>query len=49
MTDQLKSSRSEQIQAWIIALAFVLGFFYHFIGLWTVPILAVWFVSTQRP
>jgi ubiquinone/menaquinone biosynthesis C-methylase UbiE len=49
MTDQLKSSRSEQIQAWIIALAFVLGFFYHFIGLWTVPILAVWFISTQRP
>ena len=49
MTDQLESSRTEQIQAWIIALAFVLGFYFHFIGLWTGPVLAVWFVSTQRP
>ncbi|MGA2653793.1 MAG: class I SAM-dependent methyltransferase [Terracidiphilus sp.] len=49
MTDQLESSRSLKIQAWIIALLFVLGFFFHFIGLWTGPILGVWFVSTQRP
>jgi hypothetical protein len=49
MADQLESSRTEQIQAWIIALAFVLGFYFHFIGLWTGPVLAVWFVSTQRP
>lgn len=49
MTDQMESSRSLKIQAWIIALLFVLGFFFHFIGLWTLPILGVWFVSTQRP
>jgi len=49
MTDKLESSRSLQIQAWIISGLFVLGFFFHFIGLWTGPVLAVWFVSTQRP
>jgi ubiquinone/menaquinone biosynthesis C-methylase UbiE len=49
MTDDPKSSRSLQIQAWIISSLFVLGFFVHFIGLWTIPILAVWFLSSQKP
>jgi ubiquinone/menaquinone biosynthesis C-methylase UbiE/uncharacterized protein YbaR (Trm112 family) len=49
MADKPESSRSLQIQAWIIFSLFVLGFFVHFIGLWTIPILALWFVTTQRP
>jgi len=49
MTINLKSFSREQIQAWILALIFVLGFFSHFIGVWTGPIIAVWFVGTQRP
>jgi ubiquinone/menaquinone biosynthesis C-methylase UbiE len=35
--------------AWTIAALFVLGFFLSPIGAWTGPILAVWFVGTQRP
>ena len=49
MTNNLKSSGLEQTQAWIIAIVFVLGFYFHFIGMFTGPILAAWFVGTQRP
>ena len=41
--------RGLQIRAWIIAGLFVLGCFYHPVGMWTGTILGVWFVGTQRP
>ncbi|MGA9671874.1 MAG: class I SAM-dependent methyltransferase [Terracidiphilus sp.] len=49
MIENLKLFRRSQILAWAIASLFVLGFFFHFIGVWTSIILAVWFVGTQRP
>jgi ubiquinone/menaquinone biosynthesis C-methylase UbiE len=45
----VKSSRSSQIVAWAVASLFVLGFFLSPVGVWTGPILGVWFVGTQKP
>jgi ubiquinone/menaquinone biosynthesis C-methylase UbiE len=41
--------RFAQIASWAIFALFILGFFFHPIGMWTGPILGVWFVGTQRP
>jgi ubiquinone/menaquinone biosynthesis C-methylase UbiE len=49
MSNNLKSSRREQIQAWSIAIVFLLGLHFHVIGVFTGPILLAWFVGTQRP
>jgi ubiquinone/menaquinone biosynthesis C-methylase UbiE len=35
--------------AWVVASLFVAGFFVPAVGNWTGPILAAWFVGTQRP
>jgi ubiquinone/menaquinone biosynthesis C-methylase UbiE len=35
--------------AWTITALFALGFFFSPIGTWTGPILALWFVGTQKP
>jgi ubiquinone/menaquinone biosynthesis C-methylase UbiE len=48
MPSNVRSSRSAQIVACFIACLFILGFFLNSIGTWTGPILAVWFVGTQR-
>jgi ubiquinone/menaquinone biosynthesis C-methylase UbiE len=42
------SRRSRQIVAWAMAGTFLLGFFFSPVGVWTGPILGVWFVGTQR-
>ena len=49
MPTDVHFSRWSRILAWTIAALFVLGFFLSPIGAWTGPILAVWFVGTQRP
>ena len=49
MTTNVKSSRSSLIVAWAVAGLFVLGFFFNPVGVWTGPILGVWFVGTQKP
>ena len=49
MPTNVRSSRTSQIVAWIVAGLLIAGFFFHSIGMWTGPILAVWFVGTQRP
>ena len=49
MPANLKSSRSSQIVACVVASLFVLGFFFSPVGAWTGPILGVWFVGTQKP
>ena len=49
MPSTVPSRRWPQILAWAITGFFVFGFFIHFIGMWTGPILGVWFVGTQRP
>ena len=41
--------RNRQAVGWVIAAAFVVGFFIPAVGQWTGPILACWFVGTQRP
>jgi ubiquinone/menaquinone biosynthesis C-methylase UbiE len=49
MTATTGSTGSRKLLAWAIFSLFVLGFFVHAVGLWTGPILALWFVGTQRP
>jgi ubiquinone/menaquinone biosynthesis C-methylase UbiE len=49
MSTEVRSNRFAQILAWIVSSLFVLGFFLPTVGAWTGPILAVWFVGTQRP
>ena len=49
MTTNVKSSRSSLIVAWAVTSLFVLGFFFNPVGVWTGPILGVWFVGTQKP
>src|SRR5208282_6359140 len=49
MTPNVRTSRISQITAWAVASLFVLGFFFHSVGMWTQPILGVWFVGTQKP
>jgi len=49
MTPNVRTSRISQITAWAVASLFVLGFFFHSVGMWTGPILGVWFVGTQKP
>jgi ubiquinone/menaquinone biosynthesis C-methylase UbiE len=49
MSTDIRSSRWSQIAAWFFASLFVLGFFVSPIGIWTAPILGVWFIGTQRP
>ncbi len=49
MSDPVGSNRWAQFAAWMVASLFVLGFFLPPIGAFTGPILAVWFVGTQRP
>ena len=49
MPAEIKSSRSSQIVAWAVICLFISGNFIHPVGLWTGPILGVWFVGTQKP
>ena len=46
---EVEPSRMSQIMAWMVASLFALGFFSLAVGAWTGPILAVWFVGTQKP
>lgn len=41
--------RVQQAVAWAVAGLFVAGFLSSTVGMWTGPILGVWFVGTQRP
>jgi len=49
MQTEVRSSRGSQIVACAVACLFVLGFIYVPIGEWTGPMLAAWFVGTQKP
>jgi ubiquinone/menaquinone biosynthesis C-methylase UbiE len=49
MEATIRSSRWSQILAWAVASLFILGFFIHLIGIWTGPIMGVWFAGTQKP
>jgi len=49
MPTNVRSNRWTQITAWLVASLFILGFFLPAVGAWSGPILAVWFVGTQRP
>jgi ubiquinone/menaquinone biosynthesis C-methylase UbiE len=49
MPTDVHFTRWSRILAWAIAALFLLGFFFSPIGSWTGPILAVWFVGTQKP
>ena len=49
MAITLRRDRPAQIVAWAVATVFVLGFFLSPIGAFTGPIMATWFVGTQRP
>jgi ubiquinone/menaquinone biosynthesis C-methylase UbiE len=39
----------QRVTAWAVACLFLVGFFWHPVGMWTGPILGVWFVLTQKP
>jgi len=45
----VKSSPRSQIAAWSFATLFTLGLFFPLVGAWTGPIMAAWFVGTQKP
>jgi ubiquinone/menaquinone biosynthesis C-methylase UbiE len=49
MEVNVRSSRSQRVVAWVIAGLFLGGFFWQPAGMWTGPILAVWFVLSQKP
>ena len=49
MPTEIRSSRRSQILAWIVAGLFIAGFFVPTVGMWTGPVLATWFILTQRP
>jgi ubiquinone/menaquinone biosynthesis C-methylase UbiE len=49
MTTTARILRVRRIAAWSIFGLFLLGLFVPFIGMWTGPILGLWFVGTQRP
>jgi ubiquinone/menaquinone biosynthesis C-methylase UbiE len=44
----IRISRWSQSAACVVASIFLLGFFIHFIGMWTGVILGAWFVGTQK-
>jgi ubiquinone/menaquinone biosynthesis C-methylase UbiE len=46
---EIKTSRLSQISAWIVAAMFILGWMNSSVGMWTAPVLGVWFVLTQKP
>jgi ubiquinone/menaquinone biosynthesis C-methylase UbiE len=48
MTTSVRINRWSQPLAWTVAALFVAGFFVSAVGNWTGPILAAWFVGTQR-
>jgi ubiquinone/menaquinone biosynthesis C-methylase UbiE len=48
MPTEVRSNRISLISVWAVTGLFVLGFIYNPIGMWTGPVLGVWFVSTQR-
>jgi len=49
MTSSVRRNLWSQPVAWAVASLFVAGFFLPAVGNWTGPILAAWFVGTQRP
>jgi ubiquinone/menaquinone biosynthesis C-methylase UbiE len=49
MQSNLRTARGPQIVAWVIAALFISGFFVPLVGMWTNPVLGVWFVGTQKP
>jgi len=49
MPAKTEYNRRLQIVACGVTILFILGFFLPSIGLWTGPIMGVWFVGTQKP
>lgn len=49
MPPDVHPHRLLQLMAWSVLALFVAGFFAQDIGLWTAPILAAWFIGTQKP
>jgi len=49
MPTDVRSNRWSQAVAWVVASLILSGFFFSPIGMWTAPILGVWFIGTQRP
>lgn len=49
MSTNARSGRWPQIAAWAVTSFFVLGLVFTPVGVWTQPILGVWFVGTQKP
>lgn len=49
MSEKTSQNRLLQFTAYAIVATFVLGFFISSIGAWTGPILAAWFIGTQKP
>lgn len=43
-----KQMRGRQALAWAILAVFVAGFFWTPVGIWTGPVMGVWFIGTQR-
>lgn len=48
-TKRVESNGVSRLLAWAVAGLFAVGFFYSPVGVWTGPVLAVWFVGTQKP
>jgi ubiquinone/menaquinone biosynthesis C-methylase UbiE len=49
MDANVRSGSLQRVVAWVIAGLFLVGFFWHPVSMWTGPILAVWFVLSQKP
>jgi len=49
MEANVKSGLWPRVLAWVVAGLFLVGFFWHAVGMWTGPIMGVWFVLSQKP
>jgi len=49
MDVNVRSSRLQRVVAWVVAGLFLAGFFWHPVGMWTGPIIGVWFILSQKP
>jgi len=49
MPTEVQSNPWARSIAWCLASLYILGFFIPVIGVWTGPVLGVWFVLTQKP
>jgi ubiquinone/menaquinone biosynthesis C-methylase UbiE len=48
MSGAVKHARGKQVLSWGVLAIFVAGFFWSPVGVWTGPVLAAWFIGTQR-